>query len=277
MTERNKVYWHDAFFEAIKLELHQYQQFLDFTYQHPLSKEALKMDVLVVKKKPGIKIDKNIGRIFRTHNVIEFKSEKDYLSVNDYHKVMGYAYVYLSATSASVNDITISFSVTKHPREVLKYLKDERNLRVNDTGNGIYYVEGDVFPVQILESKLLPPDENLFLRNLRSNLTAEDAAKTLDAFREKATLEIRNAYIDRLLQANLLAFKEATTNMSEFVKYFFMEAARENSWLNELAVEQHAIDTAKRMLSRGYPIEEAAEIAALPLEKVRELNIAPVH
>ena len=280
MTERNKVYWHDAFFEAIKLELHQYQQFLDFTYQHPLSKEALKMDVLVVKKKPGIKIDKNIGRIFRTHNVIEFKSEKDYLSVNDYHKVMGYAFVYLSSTSASVNDITISFSVTKHPREVLKYLKDERNLRVNDIGNGIYYVEGEVFPVQILESKLLPPDENLFLRNLRSNLTAEDAAKTLDAFREKATLEIRNAYIDRLLQANLLAFKEATTNMSEFVKDFFMEAARENGWqseLEEVGSEQRAIDTAKRMLSNGYAVEEVSKMTALPLEKVRELNMTPVH
>jgi len=64
--------------------------------------------------------------------------------------------------------------------------------------------------------------------------------------------------------------------MSEFVKDFFMEAARENGWLHEL-VEQDRVDRAKRMFSRGYPVEEVAELTALPLEKVRDLNISPVH
>ena len=68
--------------------------------------------------------------------------------------------------------------------------------------------------------------------------------------------------------------------MSEFVKDFFMEAARENGWqseLEEVGSEQRAIDTAKRMLSNGYAVEEVSKMTALPLEKVRELNMTPVH
>jgi len=77
---------------------------------------------LVTHQKPGEHIDKNIGRIFKTHNIFEFKSETDSLAIQDYNKVVAYALLYSSFTSASVVDITVSFAVTIHPRELLKYL-----------------------------------------------------------------------------------------------------------------------------------------------------------
>jgi len=70
----------------------------------------------VIKKKPGERIDKNIGRIFKTHNIFEFKSETDSLTERDYNKVIAYALLYSSFTPASVADITVSFTVTIHPR-----------------------------------------------------------------------------------------------------------------------------------------------------------------
>ena len=75
MDEHGKIYWHEAFYEALKLELHQYKDFLEFQHEHHLSKEALRIDVLVVKKNTDVQIKKNIGKIFKRHNIFEYKSE----------------------------------------------------------------------------------------------------------------------------------------------------------------------------------------------------------
>ncbi|MCL1845616.1 MAG: hypothetical protein FWF77_06915 [Defluviitaleaceae bacterium] len=66
-----KVYWHDAFFAALQLELDDYADSLIFENEHQLSKEALEIDVLVIKKTTDAPINKNVGRIFKGHNLFE--------------------------------------------------------------------------------------------------------------------------------------------------------------------------------------------------------------
>jgi len=273
LSERNKVFWHEAFFEALQLEFHHYQDLLEFENEYPLSKEALIMDVLVIKKKPGENIDKNIGRIFRSFNVFEYKSEADSLTVQDYNKVIAYALLYSSFTPAAVKDITVSFAVTIHPRELLKYLEYERGYTIQQVESGVYYVKGDTFPVQILESKLLSPDENLFLRNLRSNLSTYDMAKTAEAYKKLKSFEKRNVYFDRLIQANQQIFDEVMS-MSKETMELFLEAGERNGWFtareNELVFEK-AKAIAKKMLLMGEPVEKVTEFTELPYETVISL------
>jgi len=269
LTERTKIFWHDAFFEALQLEFHDYQDLLEFENEYLLSKESLRMDVLVIKKKPGERIDKNIGRIFQAHNIFEFKSETDSLAVRDYNKVIAYALLYSSFTDVPVTDITVSFAVTVHPQELLKYLKHERGFSIHTADAGIYYVKGDTFPVQILESKLLPPDENLFMRNLRSNLNTDDAARVAEAYKKLKPFEKRNVYFDRLMQANQNAFKEATI-MSDVVKELFFEVAERDGWLQKERL-QKATAIAKKLLLMGDPIEKVAEATELPYETIADL------
>jgi len=69
LNEHGKIYWHEVFYEGLKLEFEQYKDFLEFQTEHRLSKEALRVDVLVIKKDKNIQIDKNIGKIFRGHNL----------------------------------------------------------------------------------------------------------------------------------------------------------------------------------------------------------------
>ena len=275
MSERTKVFWHAAFYEALQLEFHLYQDYLEFESEIQLSKEALKMDVLIIKKQPGKRIDKNIGKIFRTHNVFEFKSETDSLSEQDYNKVCAYALLYSSFTPAPVSEITVSFAVTAHPRELIKYLKNEREFTVWTAEPGIYYVEGDTFPVQILENKLLSPDENLFLRNLRSNLSVEDAAKTTEAYKDLKLFEKKNVYLDRLMQANQDAFEEAMSMMSDVAKELFFKVAERDGWLtarDSFRDIENAKTIARKMLIIGRPIEEVAEVTELPYETVTALK-----
>jgi len=273
LTERTKVFWHEAFFEALQLEFHRYQDFLEFEDEYPLSKEALIMDVLVIKKKPSERIDKNIGKIFKTHNIFEFKSETDSLTERDYNKVVAYALLYSSFAPASVSDITVSFAVTVHPRELLKYLENERRFMIRTSEAGIYYIEGDTFPVQILESKLLLPDENVFLRNLRSNLSTDDVTKTAEAYKKLKPFEKKNVYLDRLIQANRDVFKEAMI-VSTVVKELFLEVVEQDDWFKDRLQQdrlENAKVIAKKMLLRGRPIEEVVEDTGLPYEVVIDL------
>ena len=225
MDENGKVYWHEAFYEALELELYQYKDALVFLTEHQLSEEALRMDVVIVKKDKGVQIEKNIGRIFKEHNIFEYKSESDSFSIWDYNKILGYAFLYSSFEKIPMSDITLSIVLTKHPREFEKFLKNDRGLVMRDLGDGIYYVDDDVVPIQILESKRLSSDNNLFLRNLRSNLSVEDMLKTLLSFKERKPLDEKNVYLDRLIKANRDVFKEAM-NMSGTIKKVILEGHR---------------------------------------------------
>ena len=127
----------------------------------------------------------------------------------------------------------------------------------------------EAFPVQILESKRLSPDSNMFLRNLRSKLSAEDFSKTIQFGREHNLLSNKSMYLDRLIRANVDAFREAM-NMTETVKEIFLEGAEQYGWLNEKFVDKK--ETAKKMLMRGYSVEEVADILELSIETVTGLQ-----
>jgi len=89
-----KIKWHPAFAAAIQLEFKEYKEHLDYEIEHQLTKEPLRIDVVIIKKLDDIEIDKTIGKIFRKYNVMEYKSPTDYFSINDYYQVKAYAYLY---------------------------------------------------------------------------------------------------------------------------------------------------------------------------------------
>ncbi|MCL1792046.1 MAG: hypothetical protein FWG40_12040, partial [Peptococcaceae bacterium] len=149
--KRRKIYWHEAFYWALQMELLEYEDVFEFTNEYQLSQEALKIDVVVIKKEKDVRIEKNLGRIFRACNIFEYKSETDSLSVSDYDKVLAYGLLYSVFMKVPKSDMTLSFAYTRHPRELLKYLEGERKFAVDDQGGGIYYIRGEVFPVQLVE------------------------------------------------------------------------------------------------------------------------------
>ena len=86
-TEGEKIQWHPAFDAALQIELGEEAKYLTFEPEHLLSKKPMQIDVLV-KNEKKVKIRKNIGRIFRQHNIIEYKSPEDHLNIDDFIKSM---------------------------------------------------------------------------------------------------------------------------------------------------------------------------------------------
>ena len=121
-----KIQYHPAFASGIELLMWEYQASLVIETEHELSRKPLKMDLLIVKKKEDVDIENEIGYIFRGHNIIEYKSPADELSIDQYSKVMAYAFLY-KALGKTVNEVPveeITVSIFRHsfPRKLFKSL-----------------------------------------------------------------------------------------------------------------------------------------------------------
>ena len=87
---RGKLPWHSAFYAGIQIELEEEADKLTFENEHQLGTDPMRIDVLIIKKHTEEAIKKNIGRIFRKHNIIEYKSPEQYLSIDAFYNQIRY-------------------------------------------------------------------------------------------------------------------------------------------------------------------------------------------
>jgi hypothetical protein len=272
-----KLKWHPAFFQAIQLELVDYRDALEFKYEYQLTTEPLRVDLLIIKKPKDLAINKNIARVFRSDNIVEFKSPEDYLSVKDFLKVYAYACLYAAITpEAELSGVTLTFVEHRHPRELISYLSGERHYGVEETGPGIYRVSGDYLPIQIIETKRLSAEENLWLKSLTNDLESGAASSILEA--GKGAERELSAYLDVLLRANSEAFLEAWKmgNGTRTFEEVFTEAGIIPQWIErgiERGEEKKALAIARNLLAKGWAVEDVAETTDLPIEKVHSLVV----
>ena len=73
-----KIQWHPAFAAAMGLEFKSDYEYVRIEQEHNLSKESLRIDLLVLKvNNTERKFSNEIGHIMKTYNIIEYKSPKD--------------------------------------------------------------------------------------------------------------------------------------------------------------------------------------------------------
>ena len=124
---KERLQWHPAFYAGLQIELKDEADRLIFENEHQLGTKPKEIDVLIIKKDKGRVIRKNIGRIFRQRNIVEYKSPLDYLSIDDFYKVYGYTCFYKSDTSQMdsipIEELTITLVTGKYPRKLMHHLK----------------------------------------------------------------------------------------------------------------------------------------------------------
>ena len=211
-TEQKVLQWHPAFYAGIQIEFEEEADKLIFENEHNLSSKPLQVDVLIIKKQAGEKLKKNIGQIFREHNIVEYKSPTDYLSIDDYYKVYAYTCLYKADTGKTdeikIDSVTMTLVSTHYPRKLIKHLKKRKNLQILKQSNGIYYITGEIFPVQILVTKKLNKEENFWLRSMTNDLTKEDATELIQRYEGHEHDNWYPSVMDVVVRANEKGFKE---------------------------------------------------------------------
>ena len=225
--ETDATYWHPAFFAGIQIELEEDADNLVFENEHQLGTKPMEIDVLIIKKETDRPVKKNIGRIFKKHNIIEYKSPDDSLNVDDFYKVYGYTCFYKAdaryVNSIPADELTITFVAEKYPRKLIEHLKNVKKYRVEEKEKGIYYVYGDLIPIQILITKKLSAEENLWLKSLTNKLNETAAAeKLIENYMDHKESSLHRSMIETIMRANQKLFQEVN-GMSDI----FMEIVQE--------------------------------------------------
>ena len=206
-----KVQWHPGFVAAMNLELAQNRDDLIFEKEYNLNTKPLEIDLLVVKKNASVSISNEIGKLFRGHNIMEYKSPEDHLDIDDFYKTGAYASLYKSygktVNEIKADDVTVSIMREARPDGLFQYLKEHGYLMSNPY-KGIYYIEGKVlFPTQIVVTRELDEGSHIWLKALSERLEKEDIRNLLEGV-NRLTEKIDKELADSVLEVSIGANKQ---------------------------------------------------------------------
>ena len=204
-----KIQWHPAFVSAMDLEFEHNRADLIFEKEYNLNTKPLEIDLLVIKKETSAQIVSEIGKLFKGHNIVEYKSPEGHLDIDTFYKVLAYACLYKSygktVDSIKAEDITISIVREAKPVVLFRYFK-EHGCEVLEFCKGIYYIEGiKWFPTQIVVTSELDGDVHGWLKALSGNMKKDDFLILLDKrnhMAEKGDRELADSVLEVSFSAN---------------------------------------------------------------------------
>ena len=279
-TSRNK--WHPAFCAVAELQLRDNLNDLSFNREYSLSKEPLQIDLLVIKKPPHVKVKNEIGHLFRQHNVVEYKSPKDSLNIDDFYKTLAYAFLYKSLAKEvdgiPVSQLTLSLVRQGYPREMVKKLEAE-GMQIQRQYPGIYYVEGAPIPAQIIATNELDAENHRSLRVLTSKLSEADAREFLaeaKRYANKGDINNINAVLKVSSDANYAvydALMRRDVKMTDAWKLLMKDDLAEAEARGESrGVEMGKKEMVVSLLKANQTVDFVAKVAKMTAAQVREIG-----
>ena len=270
-TNDDKIQWHPAFDAALQIELEDEAEYLEFEPEHLLSKKPMQIDVLV-KNEKTVKIKKNIGRIFRQYNIIEYKSPDDKLNIDDFYKTYGYACLYKSETGGideiPATELTITLVCYHYPVKMLQKLEQEKNLIIDNVESGIYYFLGDSIPIKLIVIPKLSKENNYWLNNLRNDLKSGGEIRNfIEQYGKKKNSKLYQALADTIMRANWKELKEER-KMCEALRDLFADDLRKS---REEGRIEGKIEQVIKKYQKGCTVEETADMLEESTDLIKQI------
>lgn len=275
--ENTKIQWHSGFFGAAELELSSDRDVLEFCREYNLSKGPLRMDLLIIRKRVDIPLKNEIGRMFKTYNVVEYKSPDDSLSMSDYYKTMAYACLYKGLEDKeeqiSAREVTVSLVRDRYPRKLFKLLRME-GMTIEEPFRGIYYIKGrGFFDTQVIVTSRLEKKNHHSLRVLSANACREDVETFIRTMKRLTDPGTRNN-IESVLQVSIAANQELydeirrDSSMCNALRELLREEIEEEKRNTE---QETLLQTIKKlMVNLKMTAEEAMSAMSIPREQWEE-------
>ena len=138
--------------------------------------------------------------------------------MDDFYKVYGYTNFY-KADTGKVNEIpiqelTITLVSKRYPRELIRHLEEVRHYTIDNPEEGIYYVIGDILPIQIIVTNRLSPEKNLWLYSLTDTLKDMSVTRhLLEDYKNNKENQLYQAVMEIIVKANENQLKEGKRDM----------------------------------------------------------------
>lgn len=262
--EKKRLQWHPVFFAGLQIELQDESENLIFENEHQLGTKPKEIDVLIIKKESGVPIKKNIGKIFRKYNIVEYKSPKCYLSIDDFYKALAYAYLYKADAgeqdSIDIKEITITLVSGRYPKKLIRHFETIWGYQIKEQERGIYYIgkgeEKDILPIQLIVTAKLEERENLWLRSLSNKLRSREEMEYLvKEYQKNKDNKLYESVMDIIVRVNYGEFQEVKSVMCKALEELMEDViqAREKEAAEKAAVEATAKVT-ERVTEKGIRI-----------------------
>lgn len=283
MSEFERTQWHPSFYAAMRLELRENREDLDFEAEKVLNVKPIQLDMLVIRRLQEIVVRNEIGAIFNKYNIFEYKSPEDELGISEYYKTLAYACLYKadwSKKEPKENDITISLVREGKPKNLIQWFYDT-GCQVKEIYRGIYYVIGEkiVFPTQIIVTSLFDDDSHQWLRSLTSKMdkeTGENLIVSATGLTNREDRENADAVLQLAMRENPALFQQlkGVPEMCEALK----ELMRPEWDAAKAEAKAEGKDEAREEIARDLlkdgtlSIEKISSISRLSVSRIRQLK-----
>ena len=261
MDNVSKTQWHAPFCAATELALREDPGLFEIDKEHQLGQKPLAPDLLIIKKTADKEPHNQIAKIFRGHNILEYKSPKDSMNIDTLYKVIAYASLYKSlgehVNERKVEDITITLVRENAPRELFRTLTRDHGFTLTEPYPGIWYVAGNIpFAAQFISTRKLTGDNNYWLRCLTGKADealVEEFINRHETLQTPGELENADAVFTLLAKENKRLLKNGLTEdkvmMTPTIARFILQDELKEK--DDLIAEQgHEISEAKAENSR---------------------------
>ena len=279
----DKLQWHPAFCAAAGLEFHEDIERLELKPEYNLSKEPIRIDLLIIKEGRTGQIKNEIGHIMRTYNVIEYKSPEDALTIDDFYKTIGYACLYKGygeyVDAVPINELTISIFREARPEKMFLTLQRYGH-KIEERYPGIYYVtEYLPIPAQIIVTQELEPGEHRSLKILSNHAKKEDVeeflrkAEGMNTSRDRQNVE---AVLQVSVRANDELYREIRrdANMCDALRELMKDDLEDARKMGEAKgkAEGKIMGEAKIILKMNHSGMSPENIASITGKDLDEIN-----
>lgn len=272
MTEGHRKDYHSGLLAALKEKYDDRYESMETIKELVLGEKVPRLDAVILKKSPDLKLSDEIGVFFKENNIVEFKGYGDGININDFYKVQGYALMYMtvdrSIEEVPIEKMTISILQYRYPRETIKKLI-EKGCQIHERSKGIYEIYNQtLFPVQIVNIQNLGEEWDTF-KILVPGAVEEQFEKIQIRFEKTEDLKIRQHLSDILLTSiesnpELFTRMKEEGKMSEAIRMVFSEEIKEE-------YEKMAEESVIKMVSENVPVRKISEWLDIPFEKITEI------
>ena len=263
--------WHTGFEALLRIETYKYGNSIRLLTEEVLGEEPPRADYVVLIEDEKVEFDKDIFKIFRKHNILEYKNPHDSLNERVIRKIAAYAYLYIGIAEhegdIKADEVTISiFRAVKNPK-LFKAMERAGNLTKGDAP-GIYRVTGITdIPFQIVITGELQGEEYAAYRALTDKAAEKDVEHIIIAADREKTDNLRDHYrvlIELLAVKNPQIFEEIRRN--DMAGDVLMEIMKDrvDEKVNEKERETKLIDIKNVMDSFGVTVDKAMESLKIP-------------
>ena len=97
---------------------------------------------------------------------------------------------------------------------MIRHFKEVRHYTIDNPEEGIYYVIGDILPIQILVTNRLSPEKNLWLYSLTDTLKDMSVTRQLlEDYKKNKENQLYQAVMEIIVKANETRLKEGKRDM----------------------------------------------------------------